>query len=49
MSDERESHAVPAIVAAVGVVAFGVLIYLLLYGADWLLNRLFASGVGTTI
>jgi hypothetical protein len=46
MNRERESHFVPALVAVVGVVAFAVLVYLLLYGADWLINRLFGSGVG---
>lgn len=47
MNSEKESHVVPAIVAAVGVVAFAILIYLLLAGADWLFNRLLSSGVGT--
>ncbi len=49
MNTERESHVVPAIVAVVGVIAFAVLIYMLLSGADWLINRIFGSGVGTTI
>jgi len=47
MNKERESHFVPALVAVLGVVAFAVLIYLLLYGADWVINRLIGSGVGT--
>ena len=49
MDRERESHFVPALVAVVGVVAFAVLVYLLLYGADWLINRLFGLGAGTPI
>jgi hypothetical protein len=47
MNHERESHVVPAIVAVAGVIAFAILLYLLLAGADWLFNHLFASGVGT--
>jgi hypothetical protein len=47
MNSERESHVVPAIVAVAGVIAFAVLVYLLLAGANWLFNRLFASGFGT--
>ncbi|MCX6648344.1 MAG: hypothetical protein NTV61_03015 [Candidatus Bathyarchaeota archaeon] len=47
MNRERESHAVPAIVAVAGVIAFTVLVYILLAGADWLLNRLLGSGAGT--
>ena len=46
MNRERESHVVPAIVAVVGVVAFGMLVYLLFRGAEWLLGRLF-GGAGT--
>lgn len=49
MSRDRESRVVPAIIAVVGVVAFSVLVYMLLYGADWVINRLFGSGVGTPI
>jgi hypothetical protein len=49
MSSERERHVVPAIVAVIGVIAFGVLVYLLLYGADWVLNRLLGTGAGTPI
>ncbi len=46
MNTDRESHVVPALVAIVGVVAFGVLIYILFAGVEWLFNRLF-GGVGT--
>ncbi len=49
MNRERESHVVPAIVAVVGVIAFALLIYLLLAGADWLMNRLLGSGGGSPI
>jgi len=49
MNKERESHVIPAFIAVVGVIAFAVLVYLLLAGADWLINRLFGSGVGTPI
>ena len=49
MDRERESHVVPTIVAVVGVVAFGILLYLLLAGVDWLINRLFSLGAGTNI
>jgi preprotein translocase subunit SecE len=49
MSRERENHIVPALVAVIGVVAFGVLVYLFLYGADWLLNRLLSSSAGKPI
>jgi len=47
MDGERESQVVPAIVAMVGVVAFAILVYLLLAGANWLLNRLLSSNAGT--
>jgi hypothetical protein len=47
MNSERESQVVPAIVAAAGVIAFAILVYLLLTGADWLISRLLGSGVGT--
>jgi hypothetical protein len=47
MNKERESHFVPALVAVVGVVAFAVLVYLLLYGANFVISRIFGSGVGT--
>ena len=47
MNRERESHVVPAVVAVAGVVAFTILVYLLLTGVDWLLNRLLGSSVGT--
>ena len=47
MNKERESHLVPALVAVLGVVAFAVLIYLLLYGANLVINRLTGSSVGT--
>jgi hypothetical protein len=49
MDRERESHVVPAIVAVVGVVAFTILLYLLITGADWLINRLIGLGAGTNI
>jgi preprotein translocase subunit SecE len=49
MDRERESHVVPTIVAVVGVVAFAILLYLLLVGADWLINRLLGLGAGTNI
>jgi len=49
MSRNRESHVVPAIMAVIGVVAFGIIVYLLLYGADWVLNRLLGTGAGTPI
>jgi hypothetical protein len=49
MDRERESHVGPTIVAVVGVVAFAILLYLLLAGADWLINRLFGLGTGTNI
>jgi hypothetical protein len=42
----RESRVVPAVV---GVIAFAVLVYLLLAGADWLMNRLLGSGAGVPI
>jgi hypothetical protein len=45
----RESRVVPAVVAVVGVIAFAVLVYLLLAGADWLMNRLLGSGAGTPL
>lgn len=47
MNGERESHVFPAVVAVAGVVAFTILVYLLLTGADWLLKRLLGSNVGT--
>ena len=49
MNRERESHVVPAIVAVIGVIAFAVLVYVLLSGVDWMINRILGSGVGTTI
>ena len=49
MDRERESHVVPTIVAVVGVVAFSILLYLLLAGMDWLINRLLSLGAGTNI
>jgi hypothetical protein len=47
MNGERESHVVPALVAVVGVVAFTLLVYLILTGANWLLNQVLNSNVGT--
>lgn len=47
MNEERESHVVPALVAVAGIVTFTLLIYLLLVGADWMINRLLSSGTGT--
>jgi hypothetical protein len=49
MDRERESHVVPTIVAVVGVIVFGILIYLLLVGVDWLINRLFSLSAGANI
>ncbi|MCX6656019.1 MAG: hypothetical protein NTY03_13020 [Candidatus Bathyarchaeota archaeon] len=49
MDRERKSHVIPAIVAVVGVVAFGIFLYLLLAGVGWLINRLFDLGAGTNI
>jgi hypothetical protein len=49
MNRERESHVVPTLVAVAGVIAFVILIYLLFAGAEWLLNRLLSSGVGTPL
>ena len=49
MNRDGESQVVPALVAVVGVVAFGVLIYLLLWGADWLINRLLGATGGTSL
>ena len=49
MDRERESHVVPTLVAVIGVVAFAVLLYLLLAGADWIINRLFDLSAGTNI
>ena len=49
MNRDSESHVFPALVAAVGVVAFTILIYLLVLGADWLINRLLSTGGGTPI
>ena len=49
MNRDRESQVVPALVAVVGVVAFGVLVYLLLSGADWLINHLLGATGGTPI
>jgi hypothetical protein len=47
MTHERESQVVPAFLAIIGIIAFAILIYLLFEGADWLLNHLLGSGVGT--
>ena len=47
MNSERENHIVPAIVAAAGVIAFAILVYLLLTGANWLISHLLGSVVGT--
>jgi len=49
MNKEGESHTIPAIIAVVGIVAFGILVYLFISGLDWLINRIFGSGVGTPI
>jgi preprotein translocase subunit SecE len=49
MDKRRESHIIPALVAVVGIIAFAVLVYLLLAGADWLINRLLGSSAGTPI
>ncbi len=49
MNRDRESQVVPALVAVVGVVAFGVLVYLLLSGTDWLINRLLGATGGTPL
>jgi len=49
MNRDRESQVVPALVAVVGVVAFGVLVYLLLSGIDWLINRLLGATGGTPL
>lgn len=49
MKSERERHIIPTLVAVAGVVAFAVLVYLLLAGAEWLMNRLLGSSVGTPL
>jgi hypothetical protein len=49
MDRRRESHVAPALVAVVGVIAFAVLVYLILAGANWLINGLLGSGVGTPL
>jgi len=49
MDRRKESHVAPTLVAVVGIIAFAVLVYLLLAGADWLINRLLGSGAGTPI
>jgi hypothetical protein len=49
MNREKESHVVPALIFVVGVVAFGILIYLFLLGADWMINQLFGASGGIPI
>ena len=49
MDRERESHLVPTLVAVIGVVAFAVLLYLLLAGADLIITRLFDLSAGANI
>ena len=49
MDRERESHVIPTLVAVIGVFAFAVLLYLLLAGADWIINRLFDLSAGANI
>jgi hypothetical protein len=49
MDRRKESHVAPTLVAVVGIIAFAVLVYLLLAGADWLINGLLDSGVGTPL
>jgi hypothetical protein len=49
MNREKESHVVPALISVVGVVAFGILIYLFLLGADWMINRFLGASGGIPI